>query len=124
MADVAADLRALDLRIEAAVSGRDAAALETLLADDYVYTHSTGNVQGKGEYIAAATGRPDPVDRRLSGIEAEVHGDIAITTGNLEMHFSDRKREPNRLRYLRVYRLRGSVWQPICHRTLPAAAHP
>src|SRR5438067_1780449 len=82
-------LRALDQRIDSAVSRRDAATLETLLADDFVYTHSNGKSQPKFEFIEAIAQREGPPDRIDTGIGVEFHDDIAITRGDLDIEYHD-----------------------------------
>ena len=113
-------LRSLDVAIDTAVSDRDAAALDSLLADDYIYTHSNGRSQSKREYIDGIAGRDNPPRRLLSDIQAEVHDDIAVTRGNLDIVYADER--PNLyMRYVRVYRLTAGNWRPISHRTLYAS---
>ncbi len=60
-----AQLRELDLAIDTVVSGPDAATLERLLADDFVYTHAGGKPEPKREFIATAVARTDPPRRIL-----------------------------------------------------------
>jgi len=112
-------LRSLDVAIDTAVSDRDAARLESLLADDYIYTHSNGRSQSKREYIDGIAGRDNPPKRLLSDIQVEVHDDVAVTRGNLDIVYSDER--PNLyMRYVRVYRLIAASWKAISHRTLYA----
>ena len=112
-------LRALDQRIDTAVSRRDAATLESVLADDFIYTHSNGKSQSKAEYIEAIAKRDNPPARIDSGIGVEFHDDIAITRGDLDIEYRDDR--PNLyMRYVRVYRLSDDRWRPISHRTVYA----
>src|SRR5437899_12857043 len=76
-------LRSLDVAIDTAVSDRDAAVLDSLLADDYIYTHSNGRSQSKREYIDGIAGRDNPPRRLLSDIQVELHDDIAVSRGKL-----------------------------------------
>jgi ketosteroid isomerase-like protein len=112
-------LRQLDVIVDTAVSERDADTLKSVLADDFVYTHSNGRSQSKPDFIAAIAGRDQPPRRVLSEIEAELHGDIAVTRGNLDIEYADDR--PNLfMRYVRVYRLSNHHWLPISHRTVYA----
>lgn len=118
----AAELRRLDERIDTAISDQDGATLETLLAEDFMYTHSSGETQTKGEYIRkhVVAPRPDTPPRRLlSGVQAELHGDVAVTRGDLDVVFND-ERGTRYMRYVRTYRHRNGRWEPISSRTLPA----
>ena len=113
-------LKANDQKIDFAVSDKEQAILEELLADDYIYTHSNGKSQTKREYIDGAISRESvPPRRPLSEIQVEIHGDVAITRGNLDIVYEDER--PNTfMRYVRVWRERNGKWQPISHRTLYA----
>ena len=113
-----AELRELDIAIDTAVSGRDAATLDRLLADDFVYTHAGGKPEPKREFIATAVARDDPPRRILHDLQVEPHDDIAVTRGTIEFVYSDSR--PNLyLGYVRVHRRqpRSSGWRAISHRS-------
>src|SRR5207244_13066429 len=84
-----AQLRELDVAIDTAVSDLDAATLDRLLADDFVYTHAGGNPEGKREFIATAVGRVDPPCRMLHDLQVEPHGEVAVTRGTIEFIYTD-----------------------------------
>jgi len=109
----------LDTAIDTAMSGQDAAALGSLLADDFIYTHSNGQSQAKPEFIAAILARTNPPRRVLTDVHAELHADIAVTHGNLDILYSDDR--PNLyMRYVRVFRQIDARWLAISHRTVYA----
>jgi hypothetical protein len=111
-----AELRELDVAIDTAVSALDAATLDRLLADNFVYTHAGGKSEPKREFIATAVGRADPPRRSLHDLQVEPHGDIAVTRGTIEFIYADAR--PNLyLGYVRVHRLFDSGWQAISHRS-------
>jgi ketosteroid isomerase-like protein len=113
-------LRARDVAIDAAVSDRDAISLDRLLADDFVYTHAGGTSEPKREFIATAAARDDPPRRVLHDVQAEPHGDVAVTRGTIEFTYTDGR--PNLyLGYVRVYRLLDSGWRAISHRSFYVA---
>jgi hypothetical protein len=116
-------LRELDIAIDTAVSSREAATLERLLADDFVYTHANGTPEPKREFIATAVGRADPPRRVLHDLQVEPHGDIAVTRGTIEFIYTDAR--PNLyLGYVRIHRLLDSSWRAISHRSYYVAARP
>jgi hypothetical protein len=118
-----AQLRELDVAIDTAVSDRDAATLDRLLADDFVYTHAGGTAEPKREFIATAVARADAPRRILHDLQVELHDDIAVTRGTIEFIYSDAR--PNLyLCYTRVYRLVDSGWRPISHCSFFVAARP
>ena len=111
-----AQLRELDVAIDTAVSTQDAATLDRLLADDFVYTHAGGKPEPKHEFIATAVARVDPPRRILHDLEVESHGDVAVTRGTIEFIYTDAR--PNlHLGYVRMHRLLDSGWRAISHRS-------
>jgi ketosteroid isomerase-like protein len=118
-AQAVAALIALDPRMDTAMAGGDGATLESLLAPDFIYTHSNGNSQAKREFIDAIVRREGRPRRNLSEIAGEVHGDVGVTRGNLDVVYYD-ERPTLYFRYVRVYRRNTSGWQPISHRTVYA----
>jgi ketosteroid isomerase-like protein len=109
----------LDPLIDNAMAQRDAAALESLLAPDFIYTHSNGLSQAKAEFIAAIAARENPPRRDLSETVAERHDDVLVTRGNLDVVYSD-GRPALCFRYVRTWRLLDGGWRLISSRTLYA----
>jgi hypothetical protein len=109
----------LDPAMDTAMSARDRNALESLLAADFIYTHSNGLSQDKQTFIEGVCSRDNPPRRLLGEIAAEVHGDVAVSRGNLDVVYND-GRPPLLFRYVRVYRLTEGKWRPISHRTVYA----
>jgi ketosteroid isomerase-like protein len=112
-------LRELDQAIDTAMSDRDGTLLDSRLADEFIYTHSNGRSQSKADFIAAIVQRSDPPRRILSDVQVELHGDIAVTRGDLDIRYLDDR--PNLyMRYVRVYRQFDANWRAISHRTVYA----
>jgi ketosteroid isomerase-like protein len=109
----------MDVAIDTATADQDAEALDELLADEYIYTHSNGRSQTKAEFIDGIKARVNPPRRVLGDVQVELHGDVAITRGNLDIIYND-DRTNLFMRYVRVYRLIGDRWRPISHRTVYA----
>jgi ketosteroid isomerase-like protein len=116
--ETAAQLAALDPQIDTAMAQQDGQTLDSLLADDFIYTHSNGLSQPKADFIAAILKRENPPRRDLSEVQAEVHGDVTVTRGNLDVVYDDGRRLV--FRYVRIWRLIDSSWRAISHRTLYA----
>jgi hypothetical protein len=114
-----ATLIALDPVMDTAMAEGDGAGLESLLAADFIYTHANGTSQAKGEFIDAIVKRENRPRRDLTEISAEVHGDVAVTRGNLDVVYFD-ERPTVYFRYVRIYRRNLAGWQPISHRTFYA----
>jgi hypothetical protein len=105
--------------MDTAMTEGDGETLEALLAPDFIYTHAGGRSQAKPEFIEEIIQRENRPRRELSAIEVEVHGDVAVTRGNLDVVYHD-ERPTRRFRYVRVYRINPARWQPISHRTVYA----
>jgi hypothetical protein len=109
-----AQLRELNAAIETAVSGRDAAALDRLLADDFIYTHAGGTPEPKREFMATAVARQDPPRRVLHDLGLELHQDIAVSRGTIEFIYTDTR--PNLyLGFVRIHRRLDGGWLAISH---------
>jgi hypothetical protein len=109
----------LDPVMDNAMSQRDRGRLDSLLASDFIYTHSNGMSQDKAAFIDGVCNRENPPVRRLTEIASELHDDIAVSRGNLDVIYNDGR--PSLLfRYVRVYRLTNGDWHPISHRTVYA----
>jgi len=70
-------------------------------------------------FVAAIVQRSDPPRRLLSDVHVELHGDIAVTRGDLDIRYLD-TRPDLFMRYVRVYRQFSSDWRAISHRTVYA----
>ena len=119
MTDTESLLRDLDPQIDTAMALGDVAKLEALLADDFIYTHSNNRHDPKPVFIDAIAKRENRPRRDLTETEAEVHGDVAVTRGNLDIVYYD-ERPSLYMRYVRIWRLTGNDWRAISHRTLYA----
>jgi len=98
----AADLRA------------DAAALDTLLADDVVYVRSSGAVDTKAQYIRSlgASG-PYALDSLVPGdLSVRVYGQAAVVTGRLLVKLRAQP-APYALRFTDVWERRNGRWQLV-----------
>ena len=116
-ADELTDLRAMDQRIEDAVVKADLKFLESAYAKDFRFTHGTGNVQNKDEWLKSVA-KKGFLSRRVSLVEVELHGDVAVTFGRLDVIKSGEGGEKYSLKYVRVYERRNGPWEMLMHRTV------
>jgi ketosteroid isomerase-like protein len=117
MADDKQTLADLDKRIDEIAAAGDVATLATLVAPDFIYTHSTGQSQTRDEWFASNVQNAGKFKRVVTDTEVEVHGDVAVTRGNLDIVRDD---GPVLMRYVRVHRLVDGKWQAISNRTVRA----
>jgi uncharacterized protein (TIGR02246 family) len=98
----------------AAAVKQDRAALETLLADDLVYTHAGGQVQTKSEYIAAVMkGPPHYESMTYSDMKIRLYGKTAVLTAFADVKLTNQP--AFRVRTLHVYVENNGRWQLVAH---------
>ena len=114
-----ATLEAVNRRIEEAVISKDYASLDALYADDFVFTHGTGLVQTKYQWIdSLRSDQSRYLSRQLDSTSIELHAEVAIVTGRLLVcHQSEKGDVRYGLQYVRVYSMKSGLWQMISHRT-------
>ena len=125
-ADRAAEVLALERRIEAAVLRADTDFLDRVLANDFTYTHGDGwttggavrGVDHRAEWLASLPGRYS--QREVDSQQVELHGDVAITMGRVRARSGPSGGAPRAFSfwYIRVYALRDGQWQYLSHRTV------
>lgn len=81
--DIAGTLRALEKRHRDSLVKRDFSALETLVADDLVCTHSTGVVQNRASYLQYIAGPLAFLSIERGELTIQVFGDTAQMTGKM-----------------------------------------
>jgi uncharacterized protein DUF4440 len=113
-----ATLRDLDASIDQLASTGDFAALGALLAADFRYNHSTGHSQDKTEWLKGLEPLVGRRERIASSVAIELHGDVAVSMGDLDIVWTDGRH--NYDRYVRVYRLTPDGWLVVSQRTVPA----
>lgn len=109
------DLSVADRLIEEAVVRGDVQALQQVYTEDFRFTHSTGDVQTKAQWLEAVALRTF-TSRIVSAVQVESHGNAALTTGRLEV----KTRDPSSgytLRYVRLYQRVDGRWRLASHFT-------
>ena len=112
-------LRSLEWAQANAVVEMDFDVLEEIYADDFIFTHGTGEVHDKTRWFDALSSGRDYLSREHEMIEIELHGDLGIVYGVLLVHAKINEVEGQfRARYVRVYEQRGDRWLLVSHRTV------
>jgi ketosteroid isomerase-like protein len=110
-----------DERVEAASTRHDADFFTAVLADDVRFTHGTGLVQSKQQWIdSVRKSTSQTVVRDLDSVEVEPHGDLIETIGHVHVQV---KRENTVAReyhiwFVRLYSRRQDGWRLISNRTV------
>jgi 3-hydroxyisobutyrate dehydrogenase-like beta-hydroxyacid dehydrogenase/ketosteroid isomerase-like protein len=115
------EIRALEDRRYRAMIDSDVAALETLLGDDLVYTHSTSLVDSKASYLDKLRSRK-VVYRKVERPEEsiQVHGDTAVITGEVRLEvLVDGSPRAMRSRFTNVWAKRPRGWQMVAWQSTP-----
>jgi hypothetical protein len=115
---LAVRLQALDASIDELATTGDFERLAGHLADDFRYNHSTGLSQSKHEWLEALKPLVGRRDRIASLIQVELHDDVAVVSGNLDVVWKDGRHAFDR--YVRVYRQIHGDWLVVSQRTVPA----
>jgi hypothetical protein len=116
---VAGRVAQLDSILETAVLAQDRAALDTLYAADFQFSHGTGEHDTRQTWLLQALATPAPFrSRRVDSVTVEVHPGWAVTTGRLWVESVAHGRYA--WRYLRVWRLDGRRWQLASHHSVSA----
>lgn len=113
-------LRDLEQQIEDAISRRDAAFLDRVTAPTFTRTDQEGKVEDRATVMALIRQPPptsDIIRRTIDRAKQQVqlHGDIGVTRGELEVRGP---RRAFRTTYSRVYRWREGQWQLLSNTTL------
>lgn len=94
---------------------RDAAALQRILADDYILIDQDGTVGNKASMIADVTSGEIIFESiKFDKLTVRVYGSVAIITGDEIVRIRDgEKSSTDGLRFTDVFALRGGRWQAV-----------
>lgn len=111
------DLVVLNQQIDDYVVQRNVKALEELYADDFVFSHGSGRVEGRSGWLVTV-GRANYPLRKHDSVKVELHPELAIVKGKMAIEKVNKdKTDRYHLRYIRVYALRNKKWQMVSHST-------
>src|SRR5947199_6905501 len=91
---------------------KDRPALERLLADDYLYTHSNGSVLNKTQEIAESMSSDVQwTDSKLADLKVRIFGDVAVLTGEQTIQGTAKGYVPGPRRITDIFVRRSGRWQ-------------
>jgi ketosteroid isomerase-like protein len=102
-----------------ALRKNDIAGVSRYLADDLIYTHSTGLVENKSEYLAKLKSG----DQKYTSVDLQnpvirVHGDTGVLNTQVRMQGATRGVPfDNTLFLIQVWLRQGGSWKMIAHQT-------
>lgn len=107
----------LNQQIDDAVVKQDTAQLSMLYANDFVFSHGSGNVDNRASWLRSVS-RGGFTLRQHDSVKVELHEITAILRGKLTVQKKTPKKTDNYfLKYVRVYAFRNEHWQMISHFT-------
>jgi hypothetical protein len=103
-----------DRRIKA-MTQTDSAALDQILADDLTYTHSSGMLETKAQFIESLkSGRVKYESVECDEVKVRDYGTTAVVTGFANFKVQSGGRGTSfRVRFTDVYVNRGDLWQMV-----------
>ena len=117
------ELRKLEDRRYKAMCDADAKALDELLADSLVYTHSYGGADSKASYLDGIRSKKwqyRKIERPKESIQ--LHGDCAVVTGQVRIELmSEGKPKTLNSAYTNVWIRGAKGWQMVAWQSTPLA---
>jgi ketosteroid isomerase-like protein len=112
---VEADVLALEAKRVQAMLSADLATLESILAEDLSYSHSSGKVETKAEFIESVrSGRLKYRSFERSDVKVRIYGDAAVVTGRADVKVQSSGEElALPIRYLDVYVKTRGTWRMV-----------
>jgi len=117
---VVQQLEKINRMLELATMHQEITTLDSVYSEDFIFTHGSGNVQTKSQWLASVSrGKTRYLSRELDSIAVELHGDVAVVLGRTIIHSTSTSRDRNYgIRFVRVFALRENRWQLLSHRTI------
>ncbi|MCX6607316.1 MAG: nuclear transport factor 2 family protein [Acidobacteria bacterium] len=102
------------------ITKNDFAVLNTVLADDLHYLHSTGLVDSKAAYIESMkSGKQKYISVKYGQMKVRVYGSAAVVNADAMVAYTtDGKGGTNHLAFTHVFAKKGGKWQLVSHQSL------
>jgi hypothetical protein len=106
---------ALEKQRFTAMVSKDTAFLYKVLAEDLLYSHSTGEVDSRQSLIRSiGSGKLDYQQMELEGVESRVYKKTVILNGTMRLSVRSNDQVLNlKIKYLDVYRKIDGRWQLV-----------
>ncbi len=107
----------LNQKIDSFVVAKNLDALQSLYADDFVFSHGTGLIEGKESWLKAVNSN-HYIFRKHDSVSVELHPDMAVVRGKLTIQRVDKTKVAKYvLWYVRIYASRNKRCQLVSHIT-------
>jgi ketosteroid isomerase-like protein len=113
--DPVAEIRALEAAHNAALAGRDVAALEKMMAEDFTFVTPRGDLRNRQDVLkAVAAGGIGNEYLESSDLRIRIYADTAVVTGRaVQTAQRAGKDYTEKFRFTRVYVRRGGQWLAV-----------
>ena len=122
--DVTREVLAAEDRRCAAIAAEDWEALDEIVADDFLYTHSVGTTEGKESWIAGIKTRRRAVEHERLSVRS--FGDVALLSGSSVYRYAEPFRGDSHygaiLDVLQVWVRRPEGWQIVAQHGVKIAS--
>ena len=107
----------LNQQVDDYVVSRNVSALDTIYAEDFVFSHGSGRIEGKSGWLTTV-GRANYPLRQHDSVKVELHPSLAIVKGKMSIQKINKDQtDKYHLRYIRVFAWRTNRWLLISHNT-------
>lgn len=111
-------IREVEQHVESAIVSGDTLFLQSVFSDNFRFTHGDGQITNKTDSLKQIAQRPYLM-RRLDGLNIEVHGDVAVTYGLVDITArGDHGNHSYLVKYIRVYKHVNGQWEMLMQRTV------
>ena len=109
------DVREVEKRRIQYLTGGDLTQLERILSDDLIYTHSSGRVESKAQFLAALrSGEMKYEAMDHEDVQVRVYGDTAVLTGRSRVKLKSKGEDRSfPLRFTLVYAKQERQWRMV-----------
>lgn len=118
------EVKHIEDQIGEAVVSRDAAFVDRIWAEEFVYTGVRGEVKNKADILAELKAGDLKFDLlKFDDVRVRIFGDAAVVTGRAITKGRSKQGEiSGQFRYTRVYVKRKGAWQLVAFQGTPMAA--
>ena len=110
-------LISLNQQIDNYVVDRNTTDLEKYYAEDFVFSHGSGRVDGKQSWMKSVA-KGNFLSRQHDSVTVELHPELAVVRGKLSVQKkAAEKTDRYHLKYIRVYAYRDKKWEMVSHVT-------
>ena len=108
----------LNQQIDTYVVQKDTNTLLSLYADDFVFSHGSGKIEGRKSWLGTVARSNYPL-RQHDSVTVELHPGLGIVKGKMVIQKINKdKTDSYQLKYIRVFAWRKNRWQLISHSTV------